>query len=69
MVQSISYKPPHYTVFFGLPTLPPSQVQIFSSAPYSWTPSIYVLPLVWESMVLYILIFNFLEGKQKDKTT
>jgi len=33
----------------SLLSLPPSQVQIFSSAPCSQTPSVYVLPVVWDT--------------------
>jgi hypothetical protein len=40
----INYEAPHYVVFYSLPPL-----QIFSSAPCSQTPSICVLPLVWET--------------------
>ena len=51
---------------------------IFSSAPYSQTPSVYVLPLVWETkphtdttqhakLVLYILIFIFLDSELKNE--
>jgi len=34
-----SHKSLHYAVFFSLLSLPPSQAQIFSSVPCSWTPS------------------------------
>jgi len=40
---------PHYAVFSILPPLPVSLVQIFSSAPCSQTPLIYVLPLTRET--------------------
>jgi hypothetical protein len=42
-----SYEAPHYAIFSILLPLPPSKVHIFSSAPCSQTPSVYVLPLVW----------------------
>jgi len=59
--------------------LSPSEVQIFSSAPYSQTPSIYIFPQCLKPisypykttriiMILYILIFMFLERKPKDWT-
>jgi hypothetical protein len=53
--------------------------QIFSSAPYSHTPSAYVPPSMWATtfhthtnqhakiIVLYFLIFVFLDRKLKDK--
>jgi len=47
MVKRASYEAPHYAVFSSLLPLPPSKVQIFSSAPCSQIPSIYVLLLVW----------------------
>jgi len=48
LMKSTSYKAP-YADFSGLLPLPPSYVQIFSSAPCSHTSPISVLPLVWET--------------------
>jgi len=39
-----SYEAPHYAVFFTLPLLPPSYIQLFYSATCSQTTSIYALP-------------------------
>jgi hypothetical protein len=44
--KSTSYEVPHYTVLFNLTSPHPSLVQIFSSAPWSQTPSVYVHPLI-----------------------
>jgi len=42
-------KPPHH-VIFSTPLLPrPTQAQLFLSAPYSWTPSAYAPPSVWQT--------------------
>jgi len=43
-----NYEVPHYAVFSILPPLPPSQVHVFSSS-CSQTPSIYIIPLMWET--------------------
>jgi len=45
LVKSTSYEAPYYAVFSIFLPLPPSYVQIFSSAPCSQTSSICVLPL------------------------
>jgi len=42
-----SFPPCFPKIHYNLP-LPPSQVEIFSSVPYSITPSIYAPPFVWD---------------------
>jgi len=76
-VKRISYEVPHYAVFFSLPQIPPSYVQIFSSALYSQTQQIYsslsmrdqVLhpyKTAVEMMLLCVLIF-FREKEKSQK--
>jgi hypothetical protein len=43
LVKSTNYAAPHYAVFSVLLSVHPSQIQTFSSAPCSQTPSMYVL--------------------------
>jgi hypothetical protein len=47
---SINYEAPRYAAFSTLASLHPSLVQIFSSAPCSETPSVYVPLLLSETM-------------------
>jgi len=49
LVRCTSYEAPHYAVFSSLPPLPPSEVQMFSSAPCSQTPPICVPSLLWQA--------------------
>jgi hypothetical protein len=79
LVKSTSYEAPHYAVFSNLLSLHPSSVQLFSSAPCSQTPSVFVFALMSETkfhthtekkgkiIVLYILIVTFLDSTQEDK--
>jgi hypothetical protein len=61
----------HLYVVFSIPFLPhPIKAQIFSSAPNSQTSSLYLPPSMWATkfhahtiIVLFILIFTFLESK------
>jgi hypothetical protein len=48
LVISPNYEAPH-EIFSSLPPLPPPYIQIFSSAPCSQIPSIYVPPLMWQA--------------------
>jgi hypothetical protein len=63
----------HHAVFSNLLPFHPSSVQIFSLAPCSQTPSVYVLPFMSELKLypykttgkitaFYILIFTFSDG-------
>jgi hypothetical protein len=49
LAESINHAAPRYAVVSTLPSLHPSSVQIFSSAPCSLTPSVYVPPLMSET--------------------
>jgi hypothetical protein len=44
-----SYEAPHYVLFSDLPSRHLSSDQIFSSAPFSQTPSVYIPPLMSEN--------------------
>jgi hypothetical protein len=77
LAKSTSYEAPHYAVFSNLLSIYLTSVHIFSSAPCSQTPSVYVPPLMSETkfhthteplqkiMVLYILIFTFLDSRRE----
>jgi hypothetical protein len=64
--ENTRYEAPPYVVFSNLLSLHPSSVQIFSSAPCSQAPSVYVYPLMSETtgkiIVLYILFFTCLDS-------
>jgi hypothetical protein len=49
MTKSISYEALHYVLFSNHLSLHPSSVKIFSSAPCSQTPPVYVPPLMLET--------------------
>jgi hypothetical protein len=46
--EKCNYEAPRVSVFCSLP-FHPSLMQIYSSTPCSQTPSVYVLPLMWET--------------------
>jgi hypothetical protein len=71
-----SYEFPHCAAFSNHLPLYLSLVQIFSSAPCSERPLVYVPPIIsearfhthrepWAIMILYILIFNFLGSRSQ----
>jgi hypothetical protein len=49
LIKNINYDAPHYAIFSNLLLCHPSSVQIFSSAPCSQVPSVYVLVLTSET--------------------
>jgi hypothetical protein len=78
LAKRTSYEAPHYGAFSNLPSLHPSSVQIFSSAPCSQTPSVSVPPLMPRDQVSYtyrttgritdlrILIVTFLDSRREN---
>src|SRR5215475_7640913 len=78
-VRSTDHSAPCYAAFSIPPSPRPSQVQILSSTPYSQTPSACVPPSMSATrfhthtkpraklLVLYILIFKFLDSNLEDK--
>jgi hypothetical protein len=48
-VKTTSYEAPHYAAFFTLKSFHSSKFQIFSSAPCSQTPSVYVPAIMSET--------------------
>jgi hypothetical protein len=69
LAKNTTYEAPHYAVFFNLPSLHLSSVEIIPWTPCSQTPSVYVSPLIFHTrtepqtkLYLYILIFTFLES-------
>jgi hypothetical protein len=71
-----SYEYPHYAVFSTLPSLHPSLVQIYSLAPCSQTPSVYVAPLMSETMFrrakttrLHFLFLTLLEIRREAESS
>jgi hypothetical protein len=76
LVKNTSYEAPHYAVFSNLPSLHLSPIQIFSSAPCSQTPSVYILPLMSETKfhtytklqekcVVFFLHFSFYDFRKQ----
>jgi hypothetical protein len=59
VIKSINYEAPHYGIFHSILLLTLSYVQIFSSAPHSQTPSIYILHLIW-APTNYCFVYSYI---------
>jgi hypothetical protein len=55
-MKTTNYEAPRYAALYTLPSLYPTLVKIFSSIPCSQTPSVYVPPLLSETMSIMIFI-------------
>jgi hypothetical protein len=79
LAKSTRYGAPHYAAFSSLLLLNPSSAQIFPSATCSQIPLVYIQSIMSENqfhthtkttskiIVLYILIFTFLDSRQEDE--
>jgi hypothetical protein len=73
LAKSTNYKCPRHAVFNTLLSPHPSSVQIFSSAPWSQTPSVYIPSLMSETKFVpvqkhnNIKIFTFLKSRREGK--
>lgn len=50
LVRSTNHSLPHYAFFSDLLLCLPSHTQIYPKTSYSWTPSVYVLLLMWDQV-------------------
>jgi len=73
LAKRVSYAAPHHTVLSNLPPLLLPEIQTLYSTLYSQTPSVYVLPLVWDTnshthtkheVTLQFCIFQCLEHSE-----